>query len=61
MEELVKKLDEIFKKYGVSEEEVAEVGALVSAVGQDELNQEGDDFEAPDMGGGNGDGEEDGE
>ena len=51
MEKLIKKLDELFEKYGVAEEEVAEVGELISEIAGGELNAEGEDFEAPEMGG----------
>lgn len=47
MDKLIKKLDELFAKYGVSEEEVQEVGMLIAEVGGGELETEGDDFEAP--------------
>lgn len=50
MEKLIKKLDELFEKYGVAEEEVAEVGELISEIAGGELNAEGEDFEAPEMG-----------
>lgn len=53
MEKLIKKLDELFAKYQVSEEEIAEVGDLIAGLGGD-LNMEGEEFEAPEM-------EEDGE
>lgn len=49
MEKLIAKLDELFKKYDVTEEEIAEVGELIAAVGGEELKTEGDDFEAPEM------------
>ena len=49
MDKLVKKLDEIFEKYGVAEEEIAEVGQLIADI-NGELNTEGEEFEAPDMG-----------
>lgn len=50
MEKLIKKLDELFEKYGVAEEEVAEVGELISEIAGGELVAEGEDFEAPEMG-----------
>ena len=56
MEKLIKKLDEIFEKYGVEQAEIEEVGAIISELGG-ELKQEGEDFEAPEMG--ESDGEED--
>lgn len=49
MEKLLKKLDEIFAKYGVEPAEIEEVGQLIAELGG-ELNQEGEDFEAPEMG-----------
>ena len=56
MEKLIEKLDDLFEKYKVSEEEIAEVGELLSGIGG-ELETEGeDDFAAPSMGD-----EEDGE
>lgn len=51
MEKLIKKLDELFKKYQVTEEEIAEVGEIIANVENGELVQEGEEFEAPDMGG----------
>jgi hypothetical protein len=61
MEKLIKKLDELFKKYNVTEEEIAEVGEIIANVENGELVQEGEEFEAPDMGGQDGDSyEEDG-
>lgn len=49
MDKLIKKLDELFEKYGVAEEEIAEVGDLIAEVAEGELSNEGEDFEAPDM------------
>lgn len=57
MEKLIEKLDELFAKYKVSEEEIAEVGELLSGIGG-ELETEGTDFNAPDMGDDDGDYEE---
>lgn len=48
MDKLIEKLDELFAKYGVSEEEVQEVGMLIANIGGD-LNTEGDDFSAPEV------------
>ena len=48
MEKLIKKLDELFAKYQVSEEEIAEVGDLIANL-NGELNTEGEEFEAPEM------------
>lgn len=51
MEKLIKKLDELFAKYGVAEEDIAEVGKLIASVGGDEIIIEGEDeFVEPDMG-----------
>ena len=51
MEKLIKKLDEIFKKYSVSDEEVAEVGDIIAEVAGGEIVVEGqeDDFNTPEM------------
>lgn len=49
MDKLIEKLDELFAKYGVSEEEVQEVGVIIANIGG-ELNTEGeDDFSAPEV------------
>lgn len=48
MDKLIEKLDELFAKYGVSEEEIQEVGVLIANIGGD-LNTEGEDFEAPEV------------
>jgi hypothetical protein len=48
MEKLIKKLDEIFDKYSVAEEDIAEVGELIASIGG-ELNTEGEEFDAPEM------------
>lgn len=61
MEKLIKKLDELFKKYQVTEEEIAEVGEIIANVENGELVQEGEEFNAPEMGGSDGDYEEDGD
>ena len=50
MEKLIKKLDEIFATYNVSDEDIAEVGELIASIGGDELVNEGEDFVVPDMG-----------
>lgn len=50
MEKLIKKLDEIFSKYGVAEEDIAEVGTLISGIGGGDIVADGEDFVAPDMG-----------
>lgn len=59
MDKLIKKLDELFAKYQVSEEEIAEVGDLIASIGG-ELNTDGEDFEAPKMEGEDGESEEEG-
>lgn len=61
MEKLIKKLDELFKKYQVTEEEIAEVGEIIANIENGELVQEGEEFNAPEMGGSDGDYEEDGD
>ena len=48
MDKLIETLDRIFSKYGVSEEEVQEVGMLIANIGGD-LNTEGEDFQAPEV------------
>lgn len=50
MEKLIKKLDEIFATYNVSDEDIAEVGELIASIGGDELVNEGEYFVVPDMG-----------
>lgn len=54
MEKLIQKLDEIFAKYGVEENDVAEVGDIIAELGGGVIAEvEGDeDFVAPDMGDG---------
>lgn len=49
MEKLIKKLDELFEKYKVAEEDIAAVGEIIAGINGDELNMEGEDFEAPEM------------
>lgn len=49
MEKLIKKLDELFEKYGVAEDEIAEVGQLIADI-NGELNMDGEEFDAPEMG-----------
>lgn len=48
MEKLIKKLDEIFAKYNVEQEDIAEVGTLISGIGGD-LTTEGEYFVEPEM------------
>ena len=50
MEKLINKLDELFKKYKVTEEEIAEVGEIIANVENADLVQEGEEFNAPEMG-----------
>lgn len=50
MEKLIKKLDEIFAKYGVAEEDIAEVGTLISGIGGGDIVVEGEEFIQPVMG-----------
>lgn len=56
MEKLIQKLDEIFAKYGVEEQDIAEVGDILASIGGGEIVEvaEDEDFVAPDMGGDNG-------
>lgn len=49
MDKLIKKLDEIFEKYGVEQAEIEEVGQLINDL-NGELNTDGEEFEQPDMG-----------
>lgn len=48
MQKLIEKLDELFAKYQVSEEEIAEVGDIIAGLGG-ELNMEGEDFIPPEV------------
>ena len=50
MEKLLKKLDEIFNKYDVSDDERADVAEIVDNIAGGELVVEGEEFNAPDMG-----------
>ena len=50
MEKLIKKLDEIFAKYGVAEDDITEVGTLIAGIGGGDIVVEGEEFVAPDMG-----------
>lgn len=50
MDKLIKKLDEIFAKYGVAEEDITEVGKLISGIGGGDIVVEGEEFVVPDMG-----------
>lgn len=49
MEKLLKKLDELFEKYGVDPEEIKEVADIINTM-DGELEQEGEEFNAPEMG-----------
>lgn len=49
MDKLLSKLDEIFEKYGVSEEEIKAVADIINSM-DGELEQEGEEFTAPEMG-----------
>jgi len=46
MDKLIKKLDEIFEKYGVSQEEIEEIGNLLNNL-NGELNTDGEEFVEP--------------
>lgn len=50
MEKLIKKLDEIFTKYKVAEDDIAEVDMLISGIGGGDIVVEGEEFVAPEMG-----------
>lgn len=50
MEKLIKKLDELFAKYKVAEDDIAEVGMLISGIGGGDIVVEGEEFIQPDMG-----------
>lgn len=56
MEKLIQKLDEIFAKYGVEEQDIAEIGDILASIGGGDIVEvaEDEDFVAPDMGGDNG-------
>lgn len=49
MEKLLKKFDELADKYGIDENDRKEFAEIVNNLGG-EIKNEGDDFEAPDMG-----------
>ena len=49
MEKLLKKFDELADKYGIDEQDRKEFAEIVNNLGG-EIKNEGDDFEAPDMG-----------
>lgn len=58
MEKLLKKLDAIFDKYGVSDDDRADVAEIVDNIAGGELVVEGEEFNAPDMGEGYGEEED---
>lgn len=49
MEKFIEELDKLFEKYEVEEADRARIGDLLAGIGG-ELNNEGEDFEAPEMG-----------
>ena len=49
MDKLLKKLDEIFEKYGVDPEEIKEVADIINTM-DGELEQTGEEFQKPEMG-----------
>jgi hypothetical protein len=49
MEKLLKKFDELADKYGIDENDRKEFAEIVNNLGG-EIKNEGDDFDAPDMG-----------
>ena len=55
MEKLLQKLDELFAKYQVSEEEIKEVADIINTM-DGELNMDGEEFQKPEI-----EGEDDGE
>lgn len=57
MEKLLSKLDEIFEKYGVSEEEIKAVADIINSM-DGELEQDGEEFQKPEMGDDGEDGED---
>lgn len=50
MEKLLKKLDEIFDKYGVTDDERADVAELVDGIAAGDIVVEGEEFVEPEMG-----------
>ena len=55
MDKWLKKLDEIFEKYGVDPEEIKEVADIINSI-DGELNMEGEEFQKPEI-----EGDDDGE
>lgn len=49
MEKFIEELDKLFEKYQVEDADRARIGDLLAGIGG-ELNQEGEDFDAPEMG-----------
>ena len=58
MEKFIEELDKLFEKYDVEDADRARIGDLLAGIGG-ELETEGEDFEAPEMGESDGDYEED--
>ena len=58
MEKFIEELDKLFEKYDVEEADRARIGDLLAGIGG-ELETEGEDFEAPEMGETDGNDEED--
>lgn len=50
MERLTNFLDELFKRYDVSDEDIAKCGEILAGLGKGDLVTEGDQFDAPNMG-----------
>lgn len=57
MDKLLSKLDELFEKYQVSEEEIKEVADIINSM-DGELNMTGDEFQKPEIEGDSEDGED---
>lgn len=57
MEKFIEELDKLFEKYEVEEADRARIGDLLAGIGG-ELETEGEEFNAPDMGEDDGDYEE---
>ena len=54
MDKLIKFLDDLFERYNVAEDDIAQVGKLIADL-TGELNMDGEEFEPPSV---NGDGED---
>lgn len=50
MERLTNFLDELFKRYDVSDEDIAKCGEILAGLGKGDLVTEGDEANLPDMG-----------